>query len=152
MLGEDFTTVLAGVFNQVAHAVSLIHLLSSACVVTGVAWIDRLGLMHFDIVYLDFIYSSLDGFLADLTLPQLVGTSSNQHLIDHSVLTFADVLLQFDLFRRTKCSVNLSLQEWNSKGEFFCALSGSLLHLTSYVILLHPTPRLRRFRLQIHLQ
>ena len=126
MLGEDFAAVLAGVFDQVAHAVGLVHLLRSAGVVAGVAGVDRLGLVDLEVVFLDFTHSSLDAFLTDLTLPQLTRPSAHQHLVDHGILAFADVLLQFDPFGRRELFVDFSLQKGNGEGELF--VPQSVLH------------------------
>jgi hypothetical protein len=69
MLTENLSAVLTRILDEVTHAVSLIHLLRSAGVITSVTREDRLHLMHFKVMFGHLASSALDGFLANLAFP-----------------------------------------------------------------------------------
>lgn len=60
MLSEYFPALIARVFDQVAHAMSLVRFLCSTCVVAHVAWKNGLHLMCFDVMASHFARSTFD--------------------------------------------------------------------------------------------
>ena len=78
---EDSSAVRARIFDQMGHAVGVVHLFRAACVVTGMAGENGLHLVRFMVVPRYLGHTACYRHLAHLTLPILIWATTNQHFI-----------------------------------------------------------------------
>ena len=71
----------ARILYQMGHAVSVIHLLSAARVVTGMTGENSLHFVRFMVVPRHLAHTACYLCLAHLTIPILIGATANQHFI-----------------------------------------------------------------------